>query len=97
MENTIMTTFLQKAKVALRMTTDAFDEEIRDILAAGLEDMRTRGVLVDERINSPTVLRCLLTYVRLHFGDPESPDRLQRSYDEQLVKLMNTTNYIEWR
>lgn len=96
MNSTTLNTLLAKAKTTLRITTTAFDDEITDIIQAGVEEMETRGVLAESRITSPMVIRALLTYVRMHFGEPEQPERLTASYHEQLAQLMTTTNYTEW-
>ena len=85
---------LQKAKTALRVVTRAFDEEISDLIDAGIQDLHTRGVIFEEM--DPLVLRCVLTYVRLHFGQPDDYDRLKASFDEQLGQLMTTTGYTRW-
>lgn len=98
MSENLLTSLLAKAKITLRITTDVFDSEIRDIIEAGLENMITRGVTITETEGtiSPLILRALMTYVRLHFGDPQYPERLRASYDEQLGQLMTTTGYTNW-
>ena len=98
MSETLLTALLAKAKLTLRITTDAFDSEIQDIINAGITNMATRGVIVTETEGTldPLVLRALMTYVRLHFGDPQYPERLQASYNEQLGQLMTTTGYTDW-
>jgi len=96
MNETLLTTLLAKAKVALRVTTNAFDEEITDIIQAGYLDLTTRGVIIDTDNLSPLVLRALMTYVRLQFGTPENPERLKESYSEQRGQLMTTTGYTNW-
>jgi len=96
MNETLLTTLLTKAKVALRVTTNAFDEEITDIIQAGYLDLTTRGVIIDTENLSPLVLRALMTYVRLQFGTPENPERLKESYEEQRGQLMTTTGYTNW-
>lgn len=87
---------LGKAKLSLRISTDAFDTEISDLISAAIEDMETRGVLVDAQADSPKVTLAILTYVKAYFGEPEYPERLKASYDEQLMKLMTTSNYTNW-
>ena len=87
---------LQKAKLTLRITTTAFDEEIRDLIKAGYEDLDTRGVLTESQMNSPLLTRAIMTYVRYHFGDPEDPEKLKKSYDEQKAQLMTTTLFTDW-
>lgn len=92
----LLTILLTKAKVALRITTDAFNEEIEDLIKAAYEDLGTRGVLTQEQAESPLLVRAVMTYVRYHFGDPENPEKLKASYDEQKGQLMATTGYTDW-
>lgn len=96
MNETLLLALLDKAKLTLRITTTAFDDEIKDIIEAGYLDLTTRGVIIDTEDLSPLVLRALMTYVRLQFGEPENPERLQRSYDEQKGQLMITSGYTDW-
>ena len=87
---------LIKAKLTLRITTEAFDEEIRDLIKAAYEDLDTRGVLTVEKTESSLLIRAVMTYVRYHFGDPENPEKLKMSYDEQKAQLMTTTEFTAW-
>ena len=98
MSTALLTLLLSKAKLTLRITTTAFDDEITDIIKAGYQDMVTRGVIVDEseRTINPLVLRALMTYVRCQFGEPENPERLTESYRNQLGQLMTTTGFTDW-
>lgn len=96
MDANLLATLLAKAKTALRITTNVFDEEISDIIEAGYYDLTTRGVIIDTTDLSPLVLRALMTYVRYHFGEPENPERLKKSYDEQKSQLMTTTGFTNW-
>ena len=99
MDASLLTALLAKAKTTLRVTTDAFDDEIKDIIAAGVQDLITRGVIVAKDSNgnlNPLVLRALMTYVRFMFGEPENPERLKASFDEQLGQLMTTTGFTNW-
>lgn len=89
-----MLMYLEKARLALRITTHAFDDEIKDIIMAGWQEIKTRGVIMNE--NDPMIIRAIMTYVRMHFGDPENPERLRESYETQLGQLMTTTGYTEW-
>lgn len=98
MNDNLLNNLLAKAKTALRVTTTAFDDEIKDIISAGYEDLETRGVqiVVSEDSVSPMVLRALMTYVRMYFGDPDNWDRLRVAYDRQLGQLMTTSGYTNW-
>lgn len=98
MNDNLLNNLLTKAKTALRVTTTAFDDEIKDIISAGYEDLETRGVqiVVIEDSVSPMVLRTLLTYTRMYFGDPDNWDKLRVAYDRQLGQLMTTSGYTNW-
>lgn len=86
---------IDKAKVALRLTTDAYDEEITDLIEAAQADLDLVGVVQTETPDAITQ-RAILTYVRAHFGSPEDYERLKASYDEQKAQLMNATGHTEW-
>lgn len=86
---------LDKVKLALRITTDAFDEELNDLIKAAKADLGIAGVVVPQSID-PIVTRAIITYCKMSFGLPEDYDRLKRSYDEQKAQLSNATGYTDW-
>lgn len=86
---------LSKAKLAARITTSAFDSEITDLLNASLLDMGVAGVVLPEEADA-LVTQAAITYVKMHFGQPDEYDRLKRSYDEQKAQLATCTGYTEW-
>lgn len=85
---------LDKIKMALRITTDAFDEELYDLVEAAKMDLGIAGV-TPEGIDA-IVTRAVITYCKMSFGLPEDYDRLKRSYDEQKAQLSNATGYTDW-
>lgn len=88
---------LEKAKLALRITTNAFDSEISALIEAGVKDLGIAGVTeVVDAASDPLVTRAVITYVRLHFGAPDDYDRLKASYDEQKAQLSMATGYTRW-
>lgn len=88
-----MTTF-EQAKLALRISTTAFDEQISMLLDAADQDLGVAGVMTDE---DDSILRqAKVTYVLMHFGQPDNYDRLKASYDEQKAQLATCTNYTDW-
>lgn len=89
------TSTLAKIKMALRITTDAFDEEITDLMAAACLDLGIAGV-DNTTLSDPLVLRAVTTYCRLHFGAPDEYDRLKASYDEQKAQMGMATGYTNW-
>ena len=89
------TILLQPAKLALRVATAAFDEEITALIEAGKQDLTIAGISpVDE--TDPLVKQAVITYVRLHFGQPDDFDRLKTSFDEQKAQLQTATGYTVW-
>ena len=88
---------LEKVKLALRITTDAFNQEIEDLIAAARLDLGIAGV--SGEIEDPLICRAVTTYCKLHFGEPDRVewyDRLKASYDEQKAQLSMTTGYTDW-
>lgn len=84
-------TMLEKIKLALRITTDAFDEEILDLQEAALADLALVGIENPE--TDPLIARAIITYCRVNFGEPDDYDRLKKSYDEQKAQLIMATGY----
>lgn len=86
---------LEKAKLALRITTNAYDDEIADLIAAAKLDLGIAGVTA---ATEPDALcqRAILTYVRMNFGSPPDYDRLRASYDNQKAQMQIATGYTDW-
>lgn len=88
-------TMLDNVKMGLRISTDAFDDELNILIVAAQQDLGIAGVIVPEDINE-IVTRAIITYCKMSFGLPEDYDRLKRSYDEQKAQLSNATGYTDW-
>lgn len=86
---------IKAAKLAKRMKTDAFDDQVGMILDAAALDLGVAGVEVPEELD-PLVLQAKITYFLLHFGEPDDYDRLKASYDEQKGQLATCTGYTNW-
>lgn len=82
---------LSRVKLALRITTVAFDEELNGLIQAALLDLGLVGV--DYSSSDELITTAVITYVKLHFGEPSDPDRLKASYDEQKAQLITATGY----
>lgn len=91
---------LDKVKMACRVTTTAYDEELSDLICAGVRDIGITDVRQEllENVNQlpPLIQRAVITYCRLNFGQPDDYDRLKRSYDEQKAQLLMSSAYTEW-
>ena len=88
-------TILAAAKLALRVSTDAFDAEINDLIEAAELDMELAGVEYGT-VDDALMRRAVITYVRANFGQPDDYERLKASYDEQKAQLSMATGYTEW-
>lgn len=86
---------LEKVKMALRITTNAYNDELTDLIASAQLDLGVAGVVVPDEIDA-LVTRAIITYCKVHFGLPEDADRLKRSYDEQKAQLVTCSGYTEW-
>lgn len=89
---------LNKVKLALRITTDAYDNELDSLINAALFDLGIAGV-VNTDIKDALVLRAVITYCRVNFPagiEPDEYDRLKMSYDEQKAQLSMATGYTDW-
>lgn len=86
-------TMLNKVKLALRVTTDAFDTEITGLINAAIADLGIVGVDTLITTEDALLTRAIITYCRAHFGEPEEYDRLKKSYDEQKAQLISATGY----
>lgn len=86
---------ITKAKLALRITTNAFDSQIGDLLDAAAVDLHIAGVEIPESYGA-IVETAKITYVATHFGEPDNYDRLKKSYDEQKAQLATATGFTDW-
>lgn len=85
---------LDRVKLAMRITTDAYDEEFNSLINAALLDLGIAGVTITD--SDELIRRAVITYCRLHFGSPDDYDNLKASYDEQKAQLQTATGYTNW-
>lgn len=86
---------LDKVKMALRITTTAYDDELVDLIEAAKLDLGIAGVVLPAELDE-ICDRAIITYCKVHFGLSEDADRLKRSYDEQKAQLVTATGYTNW-
>lgn len=90
-----MQTTLESVKLALRITTNAYDDELSALISAAQLDLGIAGVTNDS-LSDALILRAVITYCKLNFGQPDDYDRLKRSYDEQKAQLATATGYTDF-
>ena len=86
---------IEKAKMAKRITTDKFDDEVDRLLDAAMLDLGVAGVTLPDSVDA-LVEQAAITYCVMNFGEPANYDRLKRSYDEQKAQLSTCTGYTQW-
>lgn len=89
------TELLASAKLAMRITTTAFDGQIEALIQAAKLDLGVAGVVLPSELDA-LVQQAIITYCRVNFGQPDEYDRLKRSYDEQKAQLATCTGYTDW-
>lgn len=89
---------LEAVKRACRVTAQAYDAELTDLIAAAKADLALAGVAKEKagEDTDPLIRRAVITFCRLNFGAPENYDKLKASYDEQKAQLQGAAEYAEW-
>lgn len=93
---------LTAVKLALRITTTAFDDELNQLIEAAKTDLGIAGVTVPVTTESDLdqiIQRAIITYCKMNFGEldrVEMYDRLKASYDEQKAQLSMATGFTTW-
>lgn len=82
----------EKVKVSLRISTDAFDSELDDLILASKLDLGIANVQNLAETDA-LIIRAITTYCRLNWGSPEDYDKLKASYDEQKAQLGMSSAY----
>lgn len=97
-----MNDLLNSVKLALRITTDAFNSEITALINAAFADLGLAGVDLDtvgeSYLTNPLIVNAVITYAKINFGQVETDvyNRLKASYDEQKAQLSMATGYTVW-
>ena len=100
MNSQLLVLLMKDAKLRLRIHTDAFNDEIQDLISAGAADLIRHNACQTEQLEKcevdPLIKRAIMTFVRAHFGQPDDRDSLLKDYDSQKAMLMTTTGYTDW-
>ena len=84
---------LTAVKLALGISTNAYDTEIQALIDAAYKDLGIAGIDATTLEQDALVVQAVKTYVRMSFGSPSDYDRLKRSYDEQKAQMQTATGY----
>lgn len=86
---------LDKVKLALRISTNAYDSELMDLIESAQLDLGIAGVELPTTLDQ-ICTTAIITYCKCNFGEPDNYDRLKASYDEQKAQLSMASGYTEW-
>ena len=88
---------LEAVRKALRIKTTAYDSELEQLILAAQLDLSVAGVVLESNTTLDALVQlAVITYCKMHFGQPDDYDRLKRSYDEQKAQLATCTGYTDW-
>lgn len=85
---------LDKVKLAMGITTDAYDAEIQALIDAALLDLGIAGVT--KLTGDAMVQRAVITYCRLMFHTPADFDRLRWAYESIKGQMAISSDYTDW-
>lgn len=86
---------LDLVKLALRITSNIFDDELNNLIASAKLDLGIAGVELPSTLDEVCKL-AIVTYCKMNFGNPENYDKLKASYDEQKAQLSMATGYTDF-
>lgn len=87
---------LELVKSALRVSTDAYDDELNMLIDAAVADLGIAGVIDIDTDTDPLIQMAVCTYCKMHFGVPDDAERLKKAYDEQKAQLGMATGHTDW-
>jgi hypothetical protein len=86
---------LEKVKLAMAITTGAYDSEINDLIDAAKLDLGIAGV-DNSLIHDKLVQRAIITYCRMMFHSPADFENLRWAYESIKGSLSISTPYTDW-
>lgn len=93
-------TFMDDVKIALRVSSSAYDDEIEMLIDAAIADLYLAGISEDklpepeEDPTDPLIKRAIVTYCKAHFGyDNPEAERFEKAYNAIKLHLMLSSEY----
>lgn len=94
---------LRKVKMAMRIASGTFDEDIERMILECKDDLRVAGVTGADVENgiieteNPLIQRAIITFCKMNTpGFASQYDALKASYDEQKAQLSMHTGTTDW-
>lgn len=86
---------LETVKKSLRIVTDEYDGLLEVYINAAKADLGVAGVVYVDP-DDTLIETAIILFVKVHFGDATSPERLKSLYDEMKAQLSMATGYTDW-
>lgn len=83
---------LDKIKLALRITSNAFDEELKDLTEACENDLRLSGICNVSK-NDPLIRQAMKLYCKAYFGDGDEKNKFMNAYTALKISLSLSQDY----
>lgn len=95
---------LNKVKLALLISSNAFDSELTELISAAVIDLGIAGVdnetVVTTNPTDALVSRAIISFCAYNFelmhGEESRSEKFKKVYDEQKAQLSMATNYTTW-
>ena len=88
---------LNAIKLALRISTNAFDSEIQTLRDAAIAEMAVLGLTASTSTpTDPQIISAVIAYCKWQFGNNEDADRWRDIYHSKLGQLKTMTGYTDW-
>lgn len=87
---------LALVKLALRIATTDFDNELNLYIADCLSELAGLGVVYDSTNPDEQIKTAVIAYCKWHFGDNDTADRWRDIYHEKVKQFQTMTGYTTW-
>ena len=92
---------LDDVRVACRVASTAFDNELTDLISSALDDLGItdiKATMLTQTSPEPLIKQAVITYCKMNFGFQSDGyySRLKASYDEQKAQLLMSSPYTDW-
>lgn len=93
--------FIDIVKIALRVTSNAYNDEINLLMESALKDLAIADVNVPDSIANletanASIKQAVITYCKCNFDTRENYEELKKSYDEQKAQLKTNSSNHTW-
>lgn len=87
---------LQIVKKALRIATDAFNDELELLITACHKDLGIAGVDSCLKADDELIKVAVIAFCKWRFGEPDNAEQMQKLYEMQKAQLMVAHDYTDY-